>query len=138
MKRNKHMKKKSITLNIKTVIKNAKDCLRRGKMQFQNAKASENDCQYSSGNGVCCVIGASLYAKDGKRFDRRSSRGDSSAIDDLINQGFVKTDDPEGLLFLQQQHDDLVGCDAAGDSIKERTTLMNKAIARMEKVIELS
>ena len=128
-------KKKSVTLNIKTVIKNAKEFIRRGKMQFQSEEHNGDDCKYLSGKNICCVIGASLDHKTAKKFDRRSIRGDSSAIDDLIDQGYVKTDDPDGLKYLQEEHDNLVGCDANGDTPRQKKALMLKAIKHMEKEI---
>lgn len=86
-------------LNLRDVQLAGRKAYLEGRLQAQ--KNPRMDCTYRDNQGNPCVIGAAIKDTVARKWDN----GVVTAIESLINNGEVKTDHPEELVFLQRIHD---------------------------------
>lgn len=96
-----------IHLPIKTVAQKALEAFHRGELQFQNlTNGGSSVCKYSGP----CAIGVALTMPQRIELDGRFN----AAIDTLLNEEVITTDDESALISLQCLHDGIAYRIASG------------------------
>jgi hypothetical protein len=91
-------KSAAVYLPIRTVLSNARKAFDEERLSIQHHGGR---CLYRTSAGLPCVIGASLDDNTAAAFDNKIE----PAIDELVKNGWVDTDDVDGLAALQRAHD---------------------------------